>query len=151
MIFYFSILRVIKLLTTDTAIFCCFALSFQYISNLCHRFLWKRFIPLLFPQIQCALQISLNSLYKNSFSLGEEHLHKQKSSVHIIQTVHVCWPFLYMVSHLFAQSSFDFSLLGITFDLSLLDFKMIPESASSIKRTLNWYTDHREILTFFLS
>ena len=44
---YFSILRVIKLFKADMRFFCCFIISVQYISKLCHWLFWRFFMQLL--------------------------------------------------------------------------------------------------------
>ena len=127
-IFYLSILMVIKLFKADVTFFYCFV---SCVISCCRNITHNRFNS----SSKCSINFSAQSLH-SIFSMNQQYQNQQQTCyVQIIQTVHVLLSFLYMVSSLFALSSFGSSFLYF----SSIGLNMLSKFAYNINGTLGWF------------
>lgn len=79
--------------------------------------------------------------------MDQEYILKQRCSVHTIQTVHMCWSFLYMVCCLFGNSLFDSFPLYTAYQLALRCFQSLWVFA---RYWASWKFKHSGVVGFFL-
>ena len=145
MIFYLSILRIIiplpfsisKFLKTDMTFFCCFVLSFQYISKLCHWPLWKHFSQVISftPSSACYYKL-LHTIFTTV------HLHWIKnisiSKCAVYTPSRQCIVLIFSVYGFLPLCCVFFWFIFSQY-CSSTGFNMLSKSAYGINGKLNWY------------